>query len=261
MNYLTLYYFVKQFSAKLIFLSEPQSYRCDISPLLTPFLGSYEAHLNSEDAHDMDLPLTHPRAKGGTMILWHSSLSPYLKVLPTSSPSFVSVLLSPPDLLPSLHTAVYLPTAGRDGDWLAALVELEDHVLGHIEQFRGHLATFLRGDFNSSSKNKSRSTILSAMISRMELARVSISDPTYHHFTGNGSSDSDLDILLCGGGEGVSESLVEHCCKILNPTMFSHHDLIVSTCTIPHIQHVEHDVSKNITAPRIPNERFSTRWS
>ena len=131
-NYLTLYNFVKQFAAKLIFLSEPQSYRCDLAPLLTPFIGSYEAHLNSEDAHDMDLPLTHPKAKGCTMILWHSSLSPYLKVLPTTSPCFVSVLLTPPGLLPSLHTAVYLPTAGRDGDWLASVVELEAHVLGYI---------------------------------------------------------------------------------------------------------------------------------
>ena len=85
-NYLTLYNFVKQFAAKLIFLSEPQSYRCDLAPLLTPFIGSYEAHLNSEDAHDMDLPLTHPKAKGGTMILWHSSLSP------ESAPNNLSML-------------------------------------------------------------------------------------------------------------------------------------------------------------------------
>jgi hypothetical protein len=99
------------------------------------------------------------------------------------------------------------------------------------------------------------------MVSRLELARVNITDPTYHHFTGSGNSDSDLDILLLGGGDGVKESLVDQCCKILNPTMFSHHDLIISSCTIPHIQHAEHDVSRNISAPRIPNERFSTRWS
>ena len=99
------------------------------------------------------------------------------------------------------------------------------------------------------------------MVSRLELARVNITDPTYHHFTGSGNSDSDLDILLYGGGDGVKESLVDQCCKILNPTMFSHHDLIISSCTIPHIQHAEHDVSRNISAPRIPNERFSTRWS
>ena len=110
----------------------------------------------------MDLPLTNPKAKGGTMALWHSSLSPYLKVLPTTSSSFFSVLISVPGHLPALHTAVYLPTAGRDGDWLVSVVELEEHVRGYIAQFSGHLATFLRCDLNASSKNKNRAAILAA---------------------------------------------------------------------------------------------------
>ena len=162
-NYYTLSHFVNQYSAILIFISEPQTYKCDLSPLIQPFLGSYETHLNSEDAHDMDLPLTHPRAKGGTMIMWHNSLSPHLKVLDTPSPSFVSVLLSPPGLLPSLHSSVYLPTAGKDGDWLTALVDLEQHVMEVIDKHYGHIATFLRGDFNASSKNKTRATLLSSV--------------------------------------------------------------------------------------------------
>ena len=105
---------MKKSSCKLIFLSEPQTYQCDLAPLLHPFLGSYEAYLNSEDVFDMDLPLTHPKAKGGTMVMWHISLSPHLKVLPSTSPCFISILLSPPGILPSLHTAVYLPTAQQD---------------------------------------------------------------------------------------------------------------------------------------------------
>ena len=89
-NYYTLFHLVKKLSPMLIFISEPQIYKCDISPLIHPFTDSYSIHLNSEDVHDMELPLTHPRAKGGTLIMWHSSLSPHLKVLDTSSPSFVS---------------------------------------------------------------------------------------------------------------------------------------------------------------------------
>ena len=208
----------------------------------------------------MDLPLTHPKAKGGTMALWHSSLSPYLKVLPSTSPSFFSILISVPGYLPALHTVVYLPTAGRDGDWLASVVELEEHVRGYIDQFSGQLATFLRGDLNASTKNKSRAAILTAMISRLELARVNIDHFTYHHFTGGGSSDSDLDVLLYGGGDVVSEHLLEYQCKLRNPLMFSHHDLVISDCFVPQIPHVANDVSKLITAPRIVNERFSTKW-
>ena len=43
--------------------------------------------------------------------------------------------------------------------------------------------------------------------------------------------------------------------------MFSHNNLIVSTCTILP-QHYQHpDVSKNVTAPRVANDRFKTKWS
>ena len=245
-------------------------YRCDLQPILEHFRGAYEMHLNSEDVHDMDLPLTHPKAKGGTCIMWKTSISPFVKILPTSSPSFVSVMVTPPGILPSVHTAVYLPTAGKDGEWLATLVELEDHVMMNVEKY-GDLAIFLRGDFNGSGKNKTRFSTLSAVISRLKLAKVKLPHPTYHHFTGCGESDSDLDLLLYGGGGGggggagdgltVEETLVNIQCKFQHPLMFSHHDLIVSTCSIPPVAHDTHDEGDNITAPRVPNLRFKTRWS
>ena len=124
------------------------------------FDGSFDGHLNSEDVHDHDLPLTHAKAKGVTMVMWHTSLSPFIKVIETNSPSFVSVLFSPPGCLPSLHTGVYLPTAGRDGDWLAALIELEKHIGEVSDQHNGALAIYLRGDFNASCKNKTRTPCL-----------------------------------------------------------------------------------------------------
>ena len=208
----------------------------------------------------MDLPLTHPKAKGGTMVLWHTSLSPYLKILPTCSPSFVSVLLSPPGMLPSLHTGVYLPTAGKDGPWLAALVELEDHIREIIEKHDGPLAVFVRGDLNASSKNKTRAAFLSAVIVRLKLSKVKIPFPTYHHFTGHGLHDSDLDVLLYGGGD-VSEVLIDTVCKLRYHLILSHHDILISQCSLPPYQSPVYDKSKNITAPRIQNTRFATKWS
>ena len=227
---------------------------------MSMFSGDYEFYLNSEDLHDNDLPLTHSRAKGGTMVLWHISLSPYIRVLPTSSSSFVSVLLSPPNILPSVHTGVYLPTAGRDGEWLNAMAELEHHLMEISEKYE-NFASFLRGDFNASSKNASRASILSAFIARLDLTRVSISHNTYHHFTGGGESDSDLDIILYSDGANVSEQVSEIVCELEHPTMSSHHDLIASTFTLPPIKLESVDVSNNVTAPRVPNHRFSTRWS
>ena len=98
------------------------------------------------------------------------------------------------------------------------------------------------------------------MITRLELSRIHIDHPTYHHFTGSGESDSDLDLLLVGG-EGVSEHLLEYQCKLANPLMFSSHDLIVSTCSVPPTQLQPDNVSKLVTAPRVPNDRFCTKWS
>ena len=50
-------------------------------------------------------------------------------------------------------------------------------------------------------------------------------------------------------------------CELDHPLMSSHHDLIVSACTIPPHQYQRQDSSKNITAPRISNDRFKTNWS
>ena len=210
----------------------------------------------------MDLPLTHPRAKGGTMVLWHHTLSPYLKVLPSPSPSFVSVLLSLPGVLPSIHTAVYLPTAGKDGDWVATLLELEQHVIENFSK-HGNIAIFVRGDFNASSKNKTRSLLFSSFIRRLDLTRLSLPHPTYHHFVGDGASDSDLDQLLYGGNNiaMAKESLVHIICELENPLMFSHHDMIISTCILPPKPSDKLNDAENISAPRVPNQRFATKWS
>ena len=261
-NHITLNHFAHKVSAQLIFLSEPQIYQCDLSPILEHFSESYEAHLNSEDVHDPDLPLTHSKAKGGTMVMWHRALSPYIKVMETSSPSFVSVLLSPPGYLPSLHTGVYLPTAGDDGKWLETLIDLESHITEIIEKHDGPIATFVRGDFNASSKNKNRSSLLSAVLSRLDLSRVHINSPTYHHFTGkNGEYDSDLDLLLFGGHDDACEVLVDTISKLRYPLLFSHHDIIISECSIPSQKTVANDTSNHVTAPRVENNRFATKWT
>ena len=194
-------------------------------------------YLNSEDVHEM----THSRAKGGTMVIWHSSLSvTHIR----SAPHLVTQLcvssalpVSPPNILPSVHTGVYLPTAGRDGEWLNVLVELELHIIETRMKYK-NIASFLRGDFNASSKNRSRATILSAFIARLGLTRVAINHNTYHHFTGGGDSDSDLDIILYSDDVNVSKYMNEVSCELEHHLISSHHDLIVikSTFTLPPIK-------------------------
>ena len=103
-------------------------HRADLPPLLQPFHGKYESYLNSEDSHDLDLPMESGRAHGGTMVMWHSSLSPHVTVLESNSPGFITILLKLPSAVPSLHTGLYLPTAGKEQQFTSILVELEAHI-------------------------------------------------------------------------------------------------------------------------------------
>ena len=190
-NFGFLHSTTKKYCPDLSFLSEPQIFNCNIGPIEDLFSGSYDFYLNSEDMYDPSLPLSKSIAKGGTMVLWNSSLSPFMKVLQSSSSSFISVLFSPDNLLPSVHIGVYLPTSGREGEWLASLSELEEHIADIAERF-DPFSLFLRGDFNCKSKNHTRIPYLEAFIQRLNLIKIYISHNTYHHFIGDSSSDLDL---------------------------------------------------------------------
>ena len=95
----------------------------------------------------------------------------------------------------------------------------------------------------------------------MDLNKVTLPHLSYHHFTGGGKSDSDLDVLLYGGYAGVSEHLLDIVCELQHPLMFSHHDLTDSTCSIPTQKHQDSDSEHNITAPRTESNRFKTMWT
>ena len=127
-NFFILSSLATDYSVKLIFLSESQVYQCDVEQVVDQLRLKYDYFLNSEDLFDSSLPLCYPRAKGGTMVLWDRSLSPYVRILEAKSSHFVSLLLTIPGVLPTVHTAVYLPTAGRIGEWTCALSDLETHL-------------------------------------------------------------------------------------------------------------------------------------
>ena len=159
-------------------------HHCDLSPLLQPFQGIYEATLNSEDLYFPDLALDKVKAHGGTMVMWHVSLSPYITALPSSSSCYQSILLKMPGSVSSIHTALYLPTAGKEEQYMSALVELEAH-LNEINEKFPDMVHFVRGDANSNPKNIGRFNLFSHFCSLFSLRRVELFHTTYHHFVGN----------------------------------------------------------------------------
>jgi exonuclease III len=204
-NYLNLKHFTDEIKPDLILLSEPQSFQCDIPTYFECFQGKYSYSLNSNDLFSPDLPLDTRKGTGGTMILWRTKLGPYIKVLPSTSPSVLPILLSIPGVAVSAHIALYLPTSGKEAEFATALAALE----ASIEQIKEDHSCpiYLRGDCNVNVNNHQRATIFKHFCSRLDISNIDLDHPTYHHFLGDGKSDSQLDLILSTGSQAHQETI------------------------------------------------------
>ena len=115
--------FTDNLKPDLVFLSEPLLFQTDLQSNMEYFRGDF-AFLNSEDLYDKDLPMAISRAEGGTLMMWKSSLDPFITVLDSDSPAFLPVILELPDTVKSIHVGLYLTTAGREEDYLRELANL-----------------------------------------------------------------------------------------------------------------------------------------
>ena len=258
-NVFNLVYFINHHNPDFISISEPQIFAHDLLLAMGPICGEYKACLNSADRFDPGLPLVESRAHGGTLMLWKTSLDPYVFVCPLTTTSFLSIIFHPPGFLPTIHVAVYLPTAGQDCHFIDELAKLnlaiEEFGASHPEAL-----LYLRGDFNASFSNTRRSELLKHFCSSHGLLEVPLSSPSYHHFTGNGLSDSFLDKILFSETVRREEKLVTQHCKLENPLINSHHDILVSQWFSQ--ANATFDTSEeNITAPRVENKRLKVFWS
>ena len=245
----------------LVFLSEPSIFNCDLLSVSQFFPPNISFHLNSEDMFDEALPLERSRAKGGTMALWPSSLDPYISILPTTTPAILPCRLRMPGLMETFHFCIYFPTAGQEEIFVETLAALSVFLEDIYENGDGETPVFIRGDANASSKNVSRSRIFNHFIARHNLHRLAINHNTYHHFIGTGQFDSDLDVILFTNTPGQSESLHEIICKHKNPLIDSHHDLIITSCTIPLAPAPITNSHIKTIAPKIQNSRQKVLWS
>ena len=216
----------------LVFLSEPMMFQCDFLNIMEYFKGEYCASLNSEDLHNPELPLISSRAKGGTLVMWRSSLDPFITTHITDTSSFLPIIIELPNSRVSIHIALYLPTAGQDSQFIADLSKLRSTLDDLVIKYANPVV-FLRGDANSSQKNIFRRTLLTSFTKDYNLTRASVNHMTYHHFIGEGKFDSDLDVLLFSSLPGVHEGLDHIHCKLDEPNVDSCHDILVSTASMP----------------------------
>ena len=213
------------------------------------FHGRFCFHLNSEDSFSPELPLATRKAKGGTMALWESGLDPYVKILPTTTAAVLPLVLSPPGLQSTAHITVYLPTAGKDSDFLSEFAALDAIVSDILEDY--DYPIYIRGDFNVNPKNSVRFQLLQHFCTKFSLINLDLGHPTHHHFQGQGASDAQLDLLLFRGPPSQSESLTSISCSLDNPLVMSHHDLLSSSFSVPRC--APKQASSLVSAPKVKN--------
>ena len=173
-------------------MSEPMMFQCDQACQMKLFQGEYSSSLSSADLLDHELPLFQ-RAKGGCMILWKTSLDSHVYSCKSSSASFLPIVFSPPGHRTSIHFSIYLPTAGKDTEFVEEVVKLGNCIEELLEKHEDAIL-FIRGDANVNPNNVARCRILKSFCNQWNLVSSTIHHPTYHHFTGQGASDSQLDI-------------------------------------------------------------------
>ena len=222
----------------------------------------YSYWLNSNDRHDPELSLSTSRSVGGTLAMWRKHLDPYITVHPTQTSAVLPLVLQLPGAKISAHIAVYLPTIGKDAQFVAELANLQN-CIDELNNNYNDPIVFVRGDFNVNPKNTARLGLLKSLMSQYSFNKVNIGHPTYHHFTGDDKSDSILDIILYSKHAkhiSVSESLTQIICKFLHPEMSSHHDLLFSQFSLPSQDRT--DNSENLEqAPRTNIIRNKILWS
>ena len=245
------------FSTELIFLSEPQIFQSDIDNVMRHVQGRYCYFLNSDDLHDSELAMIKNRSMGGTLLMWTKALDPYVTIHTVSTCSYTPLILQLPGYQVSIHIALYLPTSGRDLEFVSELSNLRICV-DELQELYPDSTIFIRGDSNVNKNNKNRVLLLKQFLELFSLSCVKIEHNTYHHFVGQGLYDSNIDVLL--HSEHSREEVVSILCQHDYPAIQSHHDIILSKCFLSATPYRKNNEGL-LTAPRIPNNREKINWT
>ena len=164
-----------------------------------------------------------------------------------------------PGLRVSIHVSIYLPTHGKDSEFVADLADLRNCLDDLVEQFTDPVI-YIRGDSNVNAKNKMRNSLLTQLIKDYSLSRQETGHNTYHHFVVNGNSDSQIDVLLYSSDQNVEEKVTNIMCSQDIPDILSHHDIILSSFTIPTKDKTQSIITYP-AAPKVQHSKTRIIWS
>ena len=192
------------------------------------------------------------------MIFWKISLDEFITVLPSKSSSFHAILFQPLHSQPSVHVSLYLPTAGKEDEFIAEITKLRIFLEELLDIHPDYLV-FIRGDSNVNLNNRVRVNIFNNFKISLNLASVPFEHKTYHHFMGGGLFDSKIDVLLHLDAKDIHEEVCDIFCKEVYPIIQSHHDIISSAFNLP--AKTAPPIPPTIQVPEVPNIRMKTVWS
>ena len=248
---------MNSYGVDIAFLSEPKIFAHDIQRFMQYLSPDYCFSLNSEDKYDQELPLSRSQAFGGTLILWKSSLDPLITVQPVATSCFLPIILTPPDSVPSIHVALYLPTSGQETEFVEAVTNLKV-VIEDLKEVHPNATIYIRGDCNVNKNNVPRSNVFQNFINNLELQDVPTNHNTYHHFVGDGMFDSSIDIIMHSKNIDFPERIIGVLCQTEYPEVDSHHDVILSSLCLP--CNPPADINPP-SAPRIKNSLHRVVWA
>ena len=93
------------------------------------------------------------------------------------------------------------------------------------------------------------------------MSKVTIHSPTYHHFVGNGESDSFLNKIFFPNDSISSVRFFKHLCKFDEAFIDSFYDILLTKLAIPVHGDVKNNNETNIVAPKLPNNRHRILWT
>ena len=192
--------------------------------------------------------------------MWRKYLDPFIEVVPTNTTAFLPVILKLPGLKPSVHISIYFPTHGKDSEFVTDLTEMRNTMDDLMDRLTKPVF-YIRGDGNVNHNNRVRVVMLDQLKADYCLVETHIGHTTYHHFVGNGNYDSKIDILLHSEGDNITESVLSIMCVKEQPELLSHHDVILSSLTIPTTNHSLAPSPDLVTAPRYNHTRYKVKWS
>ena len=167
----------------------------------------------------------------GVTIGWSLEVDKYVTKLPTISDRFCGISFRNGHTN-ALFYSLYLPTSGKDEEFLEVLTKLSSDITKHRT---AHESINIGADTNQSIKSSHRRTdAMKDFQNEIDLHSISKSDEaTFHH--NNQTSSSQIDHILCHISEisKITIHFLKHICTLKDSDNLSSHDVIIGMMNIP----------------------------